>query len=371
MTAAVSDAKPRLVLHVGAYKTATSTLQSLFSLHEQEIAAVYGIHYPRTFRRVNMGSIIAGHPRTDFYAHHMIAHLLRRSERRELARQFRDMAEGFRASGCRGLVLSTELLSFCPRADKAFILEHLAGFDVRVVYAVRNPVDYVELMNNQTLKAGERLQRPRERAAAPRTIPFLESIEDWIALVGAQNMAVLPFASGYFEPFCRRFLAAFEDPAFTAFAMARMPRTNSSISAEGARLRTLFNRFLPRPRHMDRKQRHIVTRLIVELDAGLERRTPLVTLDSAEQQTILEANRADINAICGRFLPPEAWDLVRQPERGLAASRSSPDDMAFSARDVDRIAACLLRARALFEDEAAEDEATEDRVAEDETAAQE
>ena len=46
VTAAVSDAKPRLVLHVGAYKTATSTLQSLFSLHEQEIAAVYGIHYP-------------------------------------------------------------------------------------------------------------------------------------------------------------------------------------------------------------------------------------------------------------------------------------------------------------------------------------
>ena len=357
MTAAVSDAKPRLVLHVGAFKTATSTLQSLFSLHEQEIAAAYGIHYPKAFRRVNMGSIIADHPRTDSYAHHMIAHLLRRSERRELARQFRDMAEAFRASGCRSLLLSTELLSFCPRDDKAFILDHLAGFDVRVVYAVRNPVDYIESMNNQTLKSGERLQRPRERAEAPRTIPFLESIEDWIALVGAQNTFVLPFASAWFEPFCRRFLAVFEDPALTAFAIARMPRTNSSISAEGARLRTMFNRYLPRPRHMDRKQRHIVTRLIVELDAGLKRRTPLVTVDSAERQTILEANRAGIDAICARFLPPETWDLVKEPERGLVASRSSPDDMAFSTRDVERIAACLMRARALFEDGAAEGEA--------------
>ena len=185
-------------------------------------------------------------------------------------------------------------------------------------------MDYVESMNNQTLKSGERLQRPRERAAAPRTIPFLESIEDWIALVGAQNLSVLPFASAWFEPFCRRFLAVFEDPAFTAFAVARMPRTNSSISAEGARLRTMFNRYLPRPRHMDRKQRHIVTRLIVELDAGLKRRTPLVTLDSAERQTILEANRADDQ----RDLRPLPAPRDLGPRQSSPSAASSPAEAA-------------------------------------------
>lgn len=343
----MSDIRPRLILHVGAYKTATSTLQSLFSLFEDEIADRFGIQYAKTLRRTNSGSIIIGHPRVDSLAHHMISHLLRRDDdagRAELVRQVRATGQAFFATDCRSLLVSSELLSFCSHADKALLLEHMDAFDVHVVYAVRNPVDYVESMNNQALKSGERRRADTE---LPR-MHFLQNIQDWAGLVGPERLHVLPFSSAYFKAFCAQFLAVFDDPAFTAFAQTEMPRTNASISAEGARIRAMFNAHLPRPRAMDRRQRHAVTRIVSAIDARLERRTPLVTLDTEDRRAILAANRADMDEICDRFLPRDLWHMFTVPERGLIATRTRLDDVLFTAKDLSRIADGLMRARALF-----------------------
>lgn len=355
--------RPRLILHVGAYKTATSTLQSLFSLHEDDIAGRFGIHYPHAFRRVNSGVTIAGHPKVDSFAHHTIAHHVCRwsdvaAGRATATAMFGELAADFRASDCRSAFISTELLSFCNREQKEFILGQLGGFDVEVVYAVRNPVDYVESMNNQALKSGDRLRVSNAKEPHVHRLPFLENIEDWVALVGREKVHVLSFSSAYFEPFCRRFLEVFGDAAFSEYAMERMPRTNSSISAEGARVRLMFNRHLPRPKDMAPRKRHMVTRIVGEIAAELSRNTPLVTLDTAERRRILENHRGEIDAICDRFLPRELWHTLMTPERGVIASRTRVEDVAlFSGKDLDHIVAGLLQSRRLFADQKADEAA--------------
>lgn len=333
--------KQSIILHVGAYKTATSTIQSLFTLHSAEIAKTFGILYPKTFRRVNSGVTIESHPKTDSFGHHLLAHHLRNTRaglmpQTEHEAFFRTLRQEIEDTACRTVFLSTELLTFCNAQDKAFVAAQLGGFDLRILYAIRNPVDFRESINNQRLKSG----LPVKPANNP--IGFLRNITEWETVVGLENVNVLPFASRHFDVFLQLFLAAFTDDEFSNYARRWVPRTNSSVSTEGARLRMLFDRFIPPPHDMTPRVRHAVNRMLAELDASLDHRTALVTLDSAVRRAVQDLNLPQIRTLCERFIPPAHWPILLEPEKGLLTERNDlTTDTRFSVEDIEKILGCF------------------------------
>jgi hypothetical protein len=327
-----------IILHVGAYKTATSAIQSLFTLHDQEIASRFGVLYPKAFRRLNSGVLISDAPRTDSYGHHMLAHMLRNERSHATRPEDVDAAlaelreEIVRAERPQAFV-TTELLSFCPRRFKKRILDALPGFEWRVIYTVRNPVDFVESMNNQLAKSGQ------EIPPAEGEVGFLHNIADWIELVGEERVRVPVFSSEAFRGFLDDFFAVFQDPALAAYARENLPRTNTSVSAEAAEIRLAFDRHLPAPANMSVRVRHMVTRALAELDERLERRTRLVTLDPEARRGVAERNKAQINEICRRFVEPSLWPLLLGS--GDEGEPSPPGPMSFSAADLGAVVDCF------------------------------
>lgn len=332
----------KIILHVGAYKTATSTIQSLFTLHDEEIAARFGILYPKTFRRVNSGVSIEGMPQTDSVGHHLVAHYLHNLRSGVVTAEtvdaaFRSLWEEIAASDCGAVFLASELLCFHSKPDKQFIIDRLPDFDVEVMYAVRNPVDFIESRNNQRLKSGLPLLETR------RPVGFLKNIRDWERILGPGKVNVLPFATRAVTPFLRLMLATFSGPDFLAFAEARMPRTNSSISAEGVRLRRVFDCLIPAPETMSLRARHLVTRMVVDLDASLARRTTLVTLGTAERAAVQALNASQMQAICERYIDPVYQPALLEPEKGLQAERNDGgDEITLSESDMENVLTCFL-----------------------------
>ncbi|MCX7288626.1 MAG: hypothetical protein NTW20_14010 [Rhodobacterales bacterium] len=138
-------AKPRLILHIGTHKTATSTLQALMA-KERPALLKAGICYPRT-----------DHPDyLDQHKHIALAEALFHDDAAFRLEWARVRAE-FDASGAHTLVLSAEGLS-SPGKSQDNSLGRLRaaadGFDVLAVCLLRRQDSFVESLWNQRAKNG-------------------------------------------------------------------------------------------------------------------------------------------------------------------------------------------------------------------------
>lgn len=179
--------RKRVVLHIGAHKTGTTSVQHFFAEHEKDLAAA-GILYPRSGRH--------------HYAQHRLAFALkgRRVPGTELVPDVEQEAAGLRdeiaRSPCRTVLISSEEF-FSLRADRIAPLRQLfADHDVEVLAVLRRPDSLFASVYNQ--KAKEPRNRfvksheafMREPVTLSPDLAFEQVLEAWSRVFGSDAMRV-------------------------------------------------------------------------------------------------------------------------------------------------------------------------------------
>jgi len=338
-----SSGLPVLYLHCGGFKTGTSSIQGFFSIHRQEILKKYKLLYPLAARRINSGVRLPGQPKDACYAHHQLAHIGRKvlvdpqAGQRMFIAQADALKQEFVTSGADSLFLSTELLTSCSQKIRNLILSQFSNFDIKILYSVRHPSDYIESMNNQILGAGG------QHLCEPVQLPFLRTLDAWVKDVGRGNVHVFSFSPLRFPQYAQEFFDAVEIPGFAEYAVPRLPRVNGSMSLEGVTVRGLLKHHLPDSAALNPVQRHDINSMLDEIGQALVRRTPLVTLTPADRIEIDENNAPMVHAIIERYLAPAGAGFLRDSQSPRAsAEKNLGDPCHFTGADIRMILAKLI-----------------------------
>lgn len=301
------------VLHAGAYKTATSTIQTLMMQHREEIVRRYGLLYPVTGARRNTGS---GNP--DSMAHHLFFHLLRDDgsppDPEKILAQKTRLADEVAAAGVKTVVLCSELFTSAPLPVKRAFVEMLGGAALRVVYSVRRPDDYIESMLNQ---AHKNFRTPSN--AAGRTLPITRNLEEWSNLLGRDALQVLVFSKSDYPGYLSRVFSALgvagDDPLIDPAL-----HDNPAMTLNGLLMRRMVSlRMKGRGTEINRSLRH---RLNVELDT-LETALPAspkaIFLTRRERKQAMQVGGAQTEAIAA-FMASDEAEMFREEMRAPVAT---------------------------------------------------
>jgi len=303
-----------VVIHAGCYKTATSTIQAIAQKNRDRILEAFGVLYPKTGGRANQGI-----PDPDSVAHHLLFHAARnalddaKDDANYVANRGKLAAE-VRKKGARRLFVSTELLSFAPPPVKDKFLGYFEGLsdDVSVVYAVRRPDEMIDSMNNQMLRAGRGKTRSRE------LVDYAEDIAQWQARLGAEHVKVLYFSKGGYDGYLRRMFALagvdLARPGIATEVYANAPMTLSGFVIRGM----IFDRLRVRNVEIDRTLRHELNVALAPIEEKLSPSPKVVTLAPEDRVRILEANRAELDAVKAWLSPEDREALEAEFRQGLA-----------------------------------------------------
>lgn len=136
--------KPRLILHIGTHKTATSTLQTLMA-SQKDMLREQGFLYPRTDRQPHPTKVKHG-----FFGRTMVQNRVRfQGLHQQMLKEFRD-------SGCHTMVLSEEGLA-TPRMTKfsGALGIFARDFDIEVICYLRRQDYFAESFWNFLCKIGK------------------------------------------------------------------------------------------------------------------------------------------------------------------------------------------------------------------------
>ena len=331
-----------VVIHAGCYKTATSTIQAIAQKNRDRFLKNFGVLYPTTGTRTNQGV-----PDADSVAHHLLYHAARAAAEaspqtaKELDTAFeatrtRLAAEVSKARAQRVLV-STELLSFSPKAVKARFLNYFQAISngITVVYALRRPDEMIESMNNQMLRAG------RGRLRIKDYVEYRPDIEHWIALLGAEKVRVLYFAKSRYDAYINEvFGAAAVD--VTQNGVVTDVYANAPMSVSGHVIRAMiFDRLKERNVEIDRARRHTINLALAPIDAKLSPTPKLVTLSAADRTRILKRNEADLEAVKAWLSPDDQARLDEDFRQGLAGPHPEPNLNALAELSKDDLAVLI------------------------------
>lgn len=175
--------KPTLHIHIGAHKTATTTIQRTF-WDNSELLAKHGVHYPKTNRY--------------HYAQHRLAFALkgqRDPQRGDFPQLENEVAE-LRLAATRASLLHIFISSEAFFVNSKDNLRRLRGAldfaDVRIIAFVRRQDSYLLSLYNQNAKAignsftsplKKHVEKPR---GISREISFLLWMENWVSVFGPQ-----------------------------------------------------------------------------------------------------------------------------------------------------------------------------------------
>lgn len=291
---------PEIVLHAGAFKTATSAVQTALFRHREMLRGEFGIYLPDTFARR-----LQGVREEDARAHHLLGHAVRRVERGQddgsgLRAGLDELAAEVRNSGAPTSIVTTELLTRCGPKACEVIRDALRGFDLRVVYSVRRVDEYLESLAKQELKFNDAVQKTQSLGRTPFSglMHLGHALGDTCVttlLYGypSRSTAVVDTlrALGVGEP--ERII---EDN----------PMRNPSLTADSLLLRRALHRALPQAVEQRRKglQSEMV-RAAYDFDASLEHSKPLRIYTKAERLALFDQTLDDHRALASRFLDAE------------------------------------------------------------------
>ncbi len=346
MTDSVSK---KVILHAGAYKTATSTVQTILGRNADHMLAHLGVLYPKSGRRLNTGS---SDPAS--LAHHPFCHAVRAQQvlPAKGAKLKRALAREVSEAPVQTVVISTELITSAPPSEKRALLDLIADRveDVSVIYAFRRPDEYLDSMLNQSLKNG---RTDRVRAAGQRLgrdvhkVPFLQDVRQWHSILGPERVRVVYFSKQAYPRYLEKVFGfvgvGLSDPLIDAKV-----HDNSAVTQVGYLLRKLcFDRLAQLDHTPTRLDRH---HLGIELDA-LESRLAtgshkMIMFGTQDRQRVLDAQQNDM-AQMAAFLDEEDRDLLKQDmARGVAAGLIADDPdapVALSANVLGSILAGLCQ----------------------------
>jgi hypothetical protein len=166
-------ARPRLILHIGTHKTATSTLQALMAKERQNLLA-QGFCYPSTTHAVY----------ADQGKHIALSRALVEDDAAFL-REYGQLVQEFRASGCHTMVLSEEGLSSPAKLNNNHLQRMkavVADFDIEVVCFLRRQDYFAESLWNQRCKNGRTKKHIDSFVTQPlviRHMTYKTMLDEW------------------------------------------------------------------------------------------------------------------------------------------------------------------------------------------------
>lgn len=292
----------KILLHVGAYKTATTSIQTFFTNNSQEIAERFGILYPKAGTRPNEGSTGTKNSDNFSVAHHSLAKHIANNvmpSNDRLEQITNEILIESKLTNAETIFLSTELLSFCPIEKKERLLDTLNPESIEIIYCTRNPVDFIESMNNQSLKMG------RLRRQLDKPIGFMQNIAEWGQLVGGSNVHVLAFSGRRTDIFLENLMSIIGRKEFAHFACPQIPKSNTSISHQGARLREALRPLIPTEKRISSRTRRKIAQAFADLENTRKLKTKLVTLTKEERELVQAVNSLEVESIVNLLVDPE------------------------------------------------------------------
>lgn len=172
-----------LFLHIGAHKTATTYLQNTFALNA-DLLAQHGLLYPEPLLH---------------QAHHSLARTLKSPEMASMALEdipmWGKLLSAFDRAPQDRLLLSSEDFEWQPNLERLAPLH--ARYDVKIIFYLRAPDDYLESYYNQLVKDfNPRESRTLEQFIADKPLHFLQPnliLDRWAEVFGTKNIIVRLF----------------------------------------------------------------------------------------------------------------------------------------------------------------------------------
>lgn len=179
-------------IHIGAHKTATTSVQSYLSHHAPRLAS-NGILYPDTCRY--------------HFGHHRIGFALKeqidpsRQDRPEFETEIAELRREIDASTAHTVIVSSEALFVLPQHALDRLKQALTGYHVEVIAFVRRQDSYLVSLYNQLVQGADDtftaplsdfVENPRSIA---REISFAPHIERWQNTFGRVHLFRLEDAS--------------------------------------------------------------------------------------------------------------------------------------------------------------------------------
>jgi hypothetical protein len=300
------ESRQQLVIHSGAYKTATSAVQMILNKNADMLLREHGILVPRTFSRPLQG--VEGE---EARSHNQLGHVVNKFRRGEdgaeekLHAGLARLADEIRASGSPRAVISTEMLTGIDERSAAAIRDSLREFELRVVYSVRRVDEYFESIARQRLK----FKNVTQKVKPPCETPFT-GLLSWAKVLGDAALNVLVYGHPSRRTAVFDILLAFgiED---TAGLVGDNPVRNPSLQADGLLLRRALTRFATEIGYdvTSSGLREPIVRRAYRLEARLQRPKPLLVYGKAERLAIFDATLPSHEEIARRFLSPEQSEI--------------------------------------------------------------
>lgn len=176
---------PKLFLHVGLPKTATTSIQE-FLLRNRDKLIARGVLYPKAGLQM-----IAHHPLGNIFSHSP-ADWIQLADPAALASALRDEIS---ETGCDTVIMSTESLAYVPK--HAELKEYFRDFDTDIVFYLRRQDEWLESAYQENLKTGRtNLGRDAYMTALLPKLDFHELLIRWSAVFGKEHMRVAVFEKG-------------------------------------------------------------------------------------------------------------------------------------------------------------------------------
>lgn len=229
------------LIHVGPFKTGTTTVQSAFH-RNREALAVHGIHYVGL--RLQPTEAVKAMTGVGSHGEARVAG----------QRRWAELATEARRSGARNVVISSEFL--CEADDEVArrIVEDLGGpAGTRVVVTLRPlasmfPSQWQQFVQSgTTLPLAEWTDAVLDRAEDPRTVALFwrrhqhdELVRRWASIVGAENVTVIAMDSRDKGQLTREFARLLSLPEGLLVPASEV--TNRSLTWEETEAIRAFNR---------------------------------------------------------------------------------------------------------------------------------
>jgi hypothetical protein len=287
--------KPRLTLHIGTHKTATSTLQALMAENRSQLKAE-GILYPSTDRP----------PLRSRRKHAFLGTLLHKGGP-EFDAMLADLRAEVAASGCDRVLMSAEGLSGPTlRPDPAALAALAGAFDLTAVCFLRRQDTFAESLWNQRCKTGNEKDDIGAFVNSARMVRHMDYVQQLAPWAEVGNVVAVGFETAKRDGVAEVFSAA------SGIALPSAPKDrNVSPSMLSAAYMAVLNRL--GIGFAWKQVQAAVAILHAEDPAPMQRRALGRNLRNALLDRLAEAND-DLSARYGVMFPD---DLPDEPDHLL------------------------------------------------------
>lgn len=173
---------PKLFLHVGLPKTATTTIQDYLSKNAAQLAQ-QGWLYPQTARQY-----VAHHPIGNFFRSNTLDWALPLDKDKVKT----DLLAEVKASGCDNVIMSTESLASAPW--RAAVKKYFSEFEVYIVFFLRRQDRWLESAYQEEQKGGlDDMSKEAYLESRAHWLGHYKILSDWAEVFGSDHVRVAIF----------------------------------------------------------------------------------------------------------------------------------------------------------------------------------